>query len=245
MGAWSVAIELHFYLMLPFLLLLLRTWGAVAVALTLVPSIILRGVLWYQNGEVHVASYSSIVGGFDQFVLGIVFSRVVQISAFRASAGVIFVATAVTFGVIWHVLNTAGGFYAFSGFPSRSPLWIVLPTIEGAAFGCLIAAYETMRGFRAPLLSAAIARVGEVSYSIYLTHYLLLSIVLGYLPVPGNFVTASFSAVLAFPLFVGFAMITYELFEKPFLKLRTPYVKASSGASRRTRPDGTEFGKVQ
>jgi peptidoglycan/LPS O-acetylase OafA/YrhL len=150
--------------------------------------------------------------------------------AFRTRAVPIFVAVVLSFAVIYQLFNAAGGFAGLFA----SPLWIVLPTIEGAFFACAIAGYEAIPGFTIPWLSAAVARVGEVSYSIYLTHYFFMMWLLRrigrYIPANVDFPTISIIAVALFPLFVGYAILTYSLIEKPFLRFRRPYAKAADAA---------------
>jgi hypothetical protein len=64
-----------------------------------------------------------------------------------------------------------GGFHHLDGTPSKSPLWIFIPTAEAITWGSLIAFYEGAT-FRLPgWLDRALAKVGEWSYSIYLLHF--------------------------------------------------------------------------
>ena len=69
-GGWSIAVELHFYVILPFLLVVLRRNPA-WLALSLLGSIALRTGIFLQLGEVKTAAYFTIIGRYDDFVLGI------------------------------------------------------------------------------------------------------------------------------------------------------------------------------
>ena len=50
-GGWSIAVEIHFYLALP-LLLWMQNTSRLALPLVVIVMILLRGVIWWQVGEI-------------------------------------------------------------------------------------------------------------------------------------------------------------------------------------------------
>jgi peptidoglycan/LPS O-acetylase OafA/YrhL len=132
----------------------------------------------------------------------------------------------------WHAFNISGGFY---GTPN-SPLWIVLPTLQGLAFGAVIVGYEQAR-FQLPRAAdRALAKVGEVSYSIYLLHFIFYPTIVKQLVNAGvdmaSFAIALAVAALTFPLIVCVAMLSYRFIEQPFLRLRGTYDRKPAPAPR-------------
>ncbi|MDC0996370.1 acyltransferase [Pseudomonadales bacterium] len=224
-GAWSITVELHFYILFPALLFFQHKFGKWSLVSVLVISAGLRSYLWFSNGEVQTLSYWSIIGHFDQFLLGMVFYHVSKTRLFTDRGNLIALFTA--FGLLWfwHFFNQMGGFYELLGtYPSPSAFWIVLPTVEGLLLGCMIASYENTK-FKLPrLIDNSLARIGEVSYSIYLWHYLLLTeFAVKIFLFPNNFAELSLLTLIYFALMVVIAIISYELIERPFLRFRIKY----------------------
>jgi peptidoglycan/LPS O-acetylase OafA/YrhL len=111
-------------------------------------------------------------------------------------------------------------------YPSPSALWIVLPAIEGLAWGCIIAGYENARFPIPSLVDSTLARIGAVSYSIYLWHHVILvDCLIRYLNMsfPLEFTPAVLFATLLFIPMVLIGCLSFELFERPFLRYRSRY----------------------
>lgn len=225
-GGWSIAIETQFYLVLPLILLLaaLRGWyPLLIVAAALGP----RCVLFARLGQVQTLSYFTIVGRIDQFVFGIVFY-----GARRTLTGRHYVMTtaALLFTYGYYLFDKAGGFFLMPAYPSPSPVWIVLPTIEGAFFGALIAFYDTSFSFANRGVSWLLARIGTYSYSIYLLHVFvvfdLAAFIGAHLVRIDTFYVGLACSAGAFLLLLPFAAASYHFFELPFLKFRRTYIKA-------------------
>lgn len=69
-GGWSVTAEFHFYIILPFLLYLLRR-NIIYIVLMLLGAIAARALLWDLGKSIHFYAYATILGRFDQFAFGI------------------------------------------------------------------------------------------------------------------------------------------------------------------------------
>ncbi len=225
-GGWSITVELHFYLLLPLLLFLLRSWYQ-GLWLLLTFAILLRTGYHSWAGEVQSLAYSTIFGRIDQFVLGII--------AFHYRAHIIgrhvwIAGITVAFITLYWWFDNNGGFYLLPSYPSPSRLWIVLPTLEGAAFAAVIAWYDGSFLHRPGAISTLFARLGEYSYSIYLLHFFFVFAVARWIHASvldiSNFYVALPVSVVAFMTMVPVAYLSMRFVERPFLRLRRRYTKA-------------------
>lgn len=229
-GAWSTAIELHFYLMFPLLLLMVRRHGPGALTFVVIGAIFLRINWWMTVGEVQHLAYWTIFGRIDQFVFGMIFAYATMSRQLRRPAlSALAVLSMLSFLVLWTQFDAMGGFHNRTGAPSSSPLWIVIPTAEAITFGALIAWYDGTTFRMPPALDRALTKVGEWSYSIYLLHFFLIIglryFIAGRTGSADDFYLAWLVATLAFVAFLPVAALSYELFEKRFLAFRKPYLR--------------------
>ncbi len=222
-GGWSVAVELHFYLMFPAILWLQRGHRIGALVALFAVSILTRFAVWSITGSVQAFSYWTIGGCIDLFLAGMFWHELSKREGVRRHAGWLFAGTLIVLMAAWHAFNLAGGFYG----TTTSPLWIILPPLQGLALGAVIVGYENTR-FQLPRpADRALAKVGEVSYSIYLLHFIFYPTIVKQFANAGvdmaSFAIALAVAALTFPLIVGIAMLSYRYIEQPFLKLRGSY----------------------
>ncbi len=224
-GGWSITVELHFYLLLPLLLFLLRRWYQ-GLWLLLVFAIVLRSGYHAWTGEVQSLAYGTIFGRIDQFVLGILaFHGRAHLIGRHARAAVI----AAAFITLYWWFDRNGGFFLRPTYPSPSRLWIVLPTLEGAAFAALIAWYDGSFSHGKGPLSNLFAVLGEYSYSIYLLHFYFVFALAQWIHVNlldlSNFYVALPVSLLAFLATIPVSYLSMRFVERPFLRLRRRYVK--------------------
>lgn len=230
-GGWSIAVEFHFYAVLPVLLWLLRRSRLLLLAVVLA-AVGLRTALFLRYGEVHTFSYWTLIGRIDQFVLGMLAFQFRSVIAGRHwLAGGVFAA----FSAVYWWFDAQGGFFLNPSYPSSSPLWIVLPTIEGLAFGLAIAWYDSSFAFRSSGFSSFLGRIGDYSYSIYLLHFFFVFAAARFVNERiadlSNFYVACLWSVAAFACMLPLCYLSFRFLEAPFLRLRKPYVLA--GASPR------------
>lgn len=227
-GGWSIAVELHFYLLLP-LLLGVASRRPTALLAVLAGALALRWGLHQSSGEVQTSSYWTLVGRIDQFVSGILFFHLRRHVAGRHL--VVLMALAAFVG-LYVVFDARGGFYGMPSYPSPSRWWIVLPTLEGLAYGLGIAWYDSSFQHGRGRLSSFIATLGEYSYSIYLLHVFVVfdgaRWVHEHLLDLSRFETAWLGSIVAFALMVIPGYLSYRFIEAPFLRLRRPYLRAPS-----------------
>ena len=238
-GAWSVAVELHFYALFPLILWLQRGHRTGALVALLTMSILLRTGVWTAFGTVQAFSYWTIGGCIDLFLAGMLWHELAKPAAVRRNASLLLATSAIVTVILWHAFNIAGGFYG----TSDSPIWIVIPTLQGAVFGALIVGYEHARVSLPHFADRALAKVGEVSYSIYLLHFIFYPTMVKQLTAAG-FDMAPLPVALAFafatfPVIVGLAMLSYRFIEQPFLKMRANYERKGKALQAVTAPAGT------
>jgi peptidoglycan/LPS O-acetylase OafA/YrhL len=223
-GAWSVTVEFHFYLMLPIFLWLLRKSKLLPVVI-IMAAIALRVFLHHERGQVQYLAYWTIVGRIDQFALGILAYHFREAFARRHFLSV---AIMIEFAVFYWLFDLNGGFFKSPTYPSPSPLWILFPTIEGAAYAIGIAWYDNSFAHSRSGVSRFIGRIGEYSYSLYLLHYFVVfdaaRVVDRRIMDLSNFYVASLWSVVCFLSLVPAGYLSYRFVEGPFLRLRRAYV---------------------
>jgi len=152
-GGWSITVEFHYYLLLPLFLWLLSKskWWPFSF---IIVAIALRAFLFHRFGTVEYLAYWTIIGCIDQFALGML---VYQFRSHFAKKHVIAAATFVAFTLFYWYFDLRGGFYRNPPFPSTNPIWIYLPTIEGAAYAIMIAWYDNSFAPQSPVFQSSLA----------------------------------------------------------------------------------------
>lgn len=226
-GTWSVSIELHFYLLFPFLLLLFRKQGPFALLTVVAIAILIRFDWWRTYGEAQHIAYWTILGRIDQFAFGMLFALVpLSPKVRRIVAGI----SGAAFLVLWHGFDRSGGYWNHTGAPSTSALWIVIPTVEAITYASFIAWYDNA-AFKMPTrLDRALANIGAWSFSIYLLHFFPAVALRNYFWTADgsgtNFYLALIGVNVAFLCFLPVAALSYTYFETRFLTWRRPYLRA-------------------
>jgi peptidoglycan/LPS O-acetylase OafA/YrhL len=226
-GGWSITVELHFYLMLPFLLYVVAKCPRCGLWL-ICAAVLFRIFLYSQFGSVQYLAFWTIIGRFDQFMIGILaytLSRKLVIPPLYVAVGVL------AFLVFYQAFNAFGGFYGLGGYPSPSPVWIIMPTVEGLFYALLIVSYE-QSAWRPPgLVGRGLAIAGQASYSIYLLQAFVIGWAaqqVGQILPTQHFAFALLGSLLASRVSPD-RMAQLSLSESPFLALRLNYRKSPRG----------------
>ena len=224
-GGWSITVEFHFYLILP-LLLYFSNRSKYALFGFVFCAVAIRYLLYLEFGEVQKLAYNTIIGRVDQFILGIAAYQFRNLLRNRhLLAGGVFLG----FSVFYWYFESLGGFYKYPSYPSPSPIWVFMTTIEGLVYGILISWYDNSFRHSTGRISKFVALIGTYSYSIYLLHFFfyrqLSAIIDRYVFDLSNVYYALLFAPLAFLMMVPLGYLSYCFIESPFLKYRTRYIR--------------------
>jgi peptidoglycan/LPS O-acetylase OafA/YrhL len=239
---WTVGVEVHFYMLFPLLLLMSRKYSYKYLVGLMILSVIGLSLMYAScPDQLRNVSYLTIFGRINQFLIGMLIGMSYDKLKDKLQGLWAIPLSLVGMALALIFIHSCGDL-ALSG---KDPRWIIRPTIEGLACGLLILTYSATRYELPKRLSAILAAGGELSYSLYVTHYPIFFIVIAWL---GNFLredhhwgrlawrlqhqlclNPSLTAFLGGSLFVlpatiAVSLFTFNLIEKPLMELRTRYV---------------------
>jgi peptidoglycan/LPS O-acetylase OafA/YrhL len=222
---WAIAVEFQFYLVFPFLIRFTKKYGARYLVGLLVLVWALRYLAQVGTTSVHDLSYWTIVGRMDTLIIGMLMGILyVRRSDWHRKLRYF---TPAAFALVLSVLywlNHQGGFLS-----SNPLIWFFWPTIEGLAWAAFAFCYLEAADWLPAVVSRALAYIGELSFSIYIIHDLVLVTLKRneWLFVPSrNSLQAAliYTTVVAVPAVLVLSSLTYFTVEKPFLELRKKYL---------------------
>lgn len=236
-AAWTISIEFTFYLVFPFLALFVRQTG-LGYLLRLIGLMLLFKVSAYFviENPIHVY-YSTLLGRFDQFLIGMLLACVYNQYGHklrRYGRLLIVLASLMVF-----TNSIAQGRWASFFDPNAfAPFWVIWSLLESFAWGALILGWLSVAWSLPSWLERWIQRGGEISYSFYLLHGMVILLTYQWLGQmrPTGFLMID-AVILMVPVFVmvwGVAVLSYETIEKPFLGLRRRYGSVNSEGERKT-----------
>ncbi len=220
---WTIAIEWQFYVLFPLLVAVLKpAWTRQMLGLLAV-LLLFRGFAVLAGGNARDLAYLTLLGRLDQFLLGMWAAWFLQAHALSPRKGAWLAAASVSAMVLalW-AFNAAGG------WPLVAAWKLAWPTLEGALWTAFILGYVAFADRFHGRFSRALAAIGVVSYSLYLTHFLVIHafLHLGWVPVlTGDAVCDALliTVGLALPAALALSALTYRFVERPFLRLRGRY----------------------
>ncbi|HEY5066245.1 MAG TPA: acyltransferase [Xanthobacteraceae bacterium] len=222
---WSIAVELQFYLLFPFLWRLLRARGA-SVGLVLIAFMIgTRTLAYLSAGAAYSFGYFSLFGSIDAFVIGCLAQLVYERLPKLLPIWLPILAFVAVVGIAHGELRSS---------PSGST-WIVWPTLLSTALGVRLVSY-----LKAPygiIGGRVIAYVGRVSFSMYVWQYVVFEAIGRFLPVGGRVDTYLLDLLVAFFAVLPVAAASYYVLERPFLELRVRYLRPSANENPATKRD--------
>lgn len=223
-GGWSVTVELHFYIILP-LLIAISIKEKKYLVFILIFAITLRLLIFIKTNSIQWLSYWTILGRIDQFLLGIL-SWHLRNKLINQHLRVVLIITA--FMIAYWLFNKSGGFYSPPNSNSSELKWIILPTIEGIAYGSFISWYDnSFHKMESQALLIA-SKFGEYSYPIYLSHFFFVFEMANFIHKNimdiSNLYIAMIWSLLSFTLMIipGYAL--HKIIERPALKYRKIYL---------------------
>ncbi|MEO5625133.1 MAG: acyltransferase [Dokdonella sp.] len=220
---WTIAVEWQFYVLFPLLLpVLKRDWPRNLLGLVCV-LLLIRVLVVLAGGNPRELAYLTILGRLDQFLIGMGAAAFFKRYPLSRGSGALLAGTSLAFALLALALFNANG-----GWPVVVWWKIFWPTLEGILWAAFVIGYIDCANDARGLWSLLLAKLGEISYSIYLIHFLIITMVINFaLPVAftGRVVVDALlnTLLLALPATLLLASLTYRCVERPFLRLRGRY----------------------
>jgi peptidoglycan/LPS O-acetylase OafA/YrhL len=208
---WSVSIEEQFYLTWPLLFSVTGARRLVPLALGLLGAATATRAVLVSQGVLHPGIWCNSLARLDPIALGILLAAV-QTRIPRLGGRVRAALVVAGVGGLWACgrLNT---FYGPGAL-------VMYPGVALSCFLILVAVLGWAPGTSRP--ARAVAYLGKISYGLYVVHVLALRLVHRASP---DWVVV-FLGGLALTVLIGTA--SYELFEKPFLRLKRRFTRVAS-----------------
>lgn len=228
---WTIAIEWQYYLLFPLLLPVLKTGWLRQLAGMLAVLLVVRTGAVLLGANARDLGYLTILGRLDQFLVGMCAAWLFRNRPLSRRAGAALAAAALA-----AMLVALAAFNAVGGWPV-APAWkIAWPTVEAVLWAAFVVGYVDAANAATGLWSRLLARIGEVSYSIYLVHFVVIWSLLhsGVRFAPSGHAVADAllaTLLLALPLTLAIASLTYRYVERPFLRLRGRYHREAADAA--------------
>lgn len=217
--AWSISLELAFYLIFPLLVRFVLQGGLTYLIRLTALLLVFKVVAFVVSDAGKLVMYSTLIGRLDQFLIGMAAalltfrSRRLPRAVWRLALTAT-IASLLGYGV-WLERHAA---YPSSGNPWQ---WILLPSLEALLFASLIAC--SLRA-RLPVwrwLDAGLCWIALISYSLYLLHPLPIVLVESLRQRGGVRLGDGWAALLCTVLALALSALSYHTIEAPFLQLKT------------------------
>jgi len=223
---WTVAIELQFYLIFPFLNRIMNRDGRRPIIVLLLFVVALRLVGFFLTRSIRDLNYWHLPGRLDAFLMGMLVAGVVrrrkllEIHPAWALAGLV-----ALFGTTF-ALNRLGGYPVQAWWKA---LW---PAVEAVVCTFFVVTYIAGSRVLPRWLGRALRGLGELSFSTYLVHFMLLQVMFDHdlLWDLRRFGWSAFHAALAntllflVPATLLLSAMAYFAIEAPFMRMRVRYV---------------------
>lgn len=227
---WAISVEFTFYLIFPFLIIILKNNGYKKLLLLLFTFILFRVFGLLLGGNPRDFSYWTLLGRMDQFIIGILLANVflsTQNNAkFKKIYKLLFIPSVIAVFYLASLFNNLGGHGTIYNWK------ILLPTIEAVIWSIFIMSFiTTFSSFKRTKISNLVASLGIISYSTYLTHMIIIYIITindFYLRLSTSvFINAFVNSLIVYVITMVVSILTYNSIEKPFLNLRRKYIKVN------------------
>jgi len=224
-AAWTISLEFTFYLVFPFLARFAIERGAGYLVKLIGLMIFFKLAAYTVNENSNLMYFSTFVGRFDQFLIGMLAAFVYQRHSARLQqyAGALVPLAAAT--VLGN--SAAQAYFAPYGLAPRSVFWIFWSVLESTGWACFILAWVSWRQALPAWLERVLCHGGKISFSFYLLHMAVIHLLakgFGLVSVTGNgWVDAAIMLAVAYGAAWGLATVSYGTIEEPFLRMRRGY----------------------
>lgn len=224
-AAWTISFEFMFYLLFPFLARFALERGMRYLVNLLVLMAFFKMAAYTVNPNSELMYFSTFVGRFDQFLIGMLAAMIYQrhaallqrLAPLMAPLGAVLAVCALA--LLRHV--------APFGAAPKSPFWIVWSPIESTVWAFVIVAWTAFQPRLPGLLERVLCHIGKVSFSFYLLHMALLHLLALWVglvrPTGSGWLDAAIMIVVSYAAAWALATLSYNTIEEPFLRMRHRY----------------------
>jgi peptidoglycan/LPS O-acetylase OafA/YrhL len=224
-AAWTISFEFTFYLMFPFLARFALERGMRYLVNLLILMAFFKMAAYTVNPNSELMYFSTFVGRFDQFLVGMLAAMVYQRHAplLRRLAPVLVPIGALLALCALALLRHQAPF----GAAPKSPFWIYWSLIESGVWAFFILAWTSFQPRLPALLERALGHIGKVSFSFYLLHMGLLHLLGQWIglvrPTGSGWLDAAIMIAVCYGAAWALATLSYNNIEEPFLRMRHRY----------------------
>ncbi len=225
-AAWTISVELTFYLLFPFLSRMVINKGLRYIVQLLALMLLFKLSAYSVTPASTHMLFSTLVGRFDQFVIGMLAALVWQHqhAGLRRWSKYLFPCA-----LLAVIVNSAlqAHFAPFGRGPVKHPFWITWSMQEALGWAAFIVTWAAAE-YRLPAwLSRLLAQGGEISFSFYMLHFSLIFLLVtycGFIHITGiNWLDSAVVFVVLYAFVWAVARLSFVTIEQPFLRMRRPY----------------------
>lgn len=230
MGAlWTIGVEFKIYFILPLLLFFLQKKGIKLFLLWILVLVMIKFMMIKSVANSYWTLYHSLIGRFDQFLVGIVLGKLYLDGFFDFLKNKTLANIALLFSI---ALLTGILYLMYLQNPSDPELsnaaFDYLPfrfTVQASILGMIMITYMYSTIFSSKIINNILRYLGSLSFSMYLFHMLIGAVALQYYSFTGTLGALKNVLFIVLPLSILFAMLTKKAIEDPFLELKVKYFK--------------------
>ncbi|MFI3135598.1 MAG: acyltransferase [Methylococcaceae bacterium] len=210
---WTISIEFIFYLLFPFLHVFANKYGE-RYLLGLISLFMIMRVLSFPLTHDELSYFFSLLGRFDILLVGMLAGR------YYLKRSTLF---ANYYALPLSLLLLTGYFLILADIPHRLPYLTLYPPIEALLWCSLVIATLNSK-IAIPVLESVTAKLGSISYSMYLLHpFIILNCQKLMLVEHPLFNQLLVGACLMLPLTIALSFLSFYVIEKPFMAYRVRY----------------------
>lgn len=273
---WTVGVEVQFYVIFPFLLAIMNRDGVKPLVWMIAFMMGLRLLGFLFGISIRDLVYWHLIPGrLDQFLIGMLLARLYmrwkddpRVEKLGPAGPVLEKGLALfkRFEKLWVILAVAS-VVAYTtwlnhhgGYPAQTWWKTLTPTIEALVCAFFVIAYLAVVPAFPKLIRKLFAFLGDMSFSTYIIHFLIVAIVAGDITGANAWgggwflewtnwtemglsvdADAALNTLLwTYPMAIFFSVLCFNGLEKPFMRLRVRYIEADeadTNKSAKPEPD--------
>lgn len=232
-AAWTISVEFTFYLIFPFLAVFMKERGALYVLKLLLLILMIKLASFNVSENSNHMFYSTLVGRIDQFIIGMLFAYIYSEyhKTLQTKGMFLFVAAACVVYLNSYIQAKYASYFLDD---PKQVFWITWSLQEAIGWGMFILGYLLMPYKIPNLLDKFMCRIGEVSYSFYLFHGMVIYLFSTYIgviePFPVDMINIILNTTVIFCMVWFVATLSYQTIEQPFLAMRKRYTTPSTSS---------------